>query len=31
MAEENLEKVYNSPEYYVDRIFQDALLPRYKN
>mgnify|MGYP001235976168 CR=1 FL=1 len=29
MAEENLEKVYNSPEYYVDRIFQDALLPRY--
>ena len=24
-----LEDVYNDPEYYVNRIFEDALLPRY--
>ena len=31
MDEEVLEGVYNSPEYYVNRIFQDALLPRYND
>ena len=29
MDENELESIYNSPKYYVDRIFQDALLPRY--
>ena len=29
--DEDLESIYNSPEYYVNRIFQDALLPRYND